>query len=147
MHRCLIAPFQLGREVPELLHLSESQVCPEAESQAADHDALGAVAVLVLHHATGERHPPRHPAFLASTGARQRQVPGPLSARQIADWIDHDEDNLWVLCDVHHRARFFGVHQITVPVWGPQHILKDEFIARVQAEIAKQKLNNKGNRR
>jgi hypothetical protein len=64
---------------------------------------------------------------------------GPLSARQIADWIDHDEDNLWVLCDVHHRARFFGIHEITGPVWGPQHILRDEFIARVQAEIAKRK--------
>ena len=65
------------------------------------------------------------------------KYPGPLSARRIAAWIDHDEDNLWVLCDVHHRARFFGVHEITGPVWGPQHILKDECIARVQAEIAK----------
>ena len=65
------------------------------------------------------------------------KYPRPLSARQIADWINHDVDNLWVLCDVHHRAKFFGIHQITGPVWGPQHILRDEFIGRVQAEIAK----------
>jgi hypothetical protein len=44
-----------------------------------------------------------------------------------------------VLCDVHHRARFFGIHQITGPVWGPQHILRDEFIARARSEIAKMK--------
>ena len=67
------------------------------------------------------------------------KYPGPLSARHIAAWIDHDEDNLWVLCDVHHRAKFFGIHQITGPVWGPQHILKDEFTAKVRAEIAKAK--------
>jgi hypothetical protein len=63
---------------------------------------------------------------------------GPLSARQIADWIDHDEDNLWVLCDVHHRPGS-SESMITCPIWGPHHILKDEFIARVQAEIAKRK--------
>jgi hypothetical protein len=44
-----------------------------------------------------------------------------------------------VLCDVHHRARFFGIHEITGPVWGPQHILGDEFIARIQVEIANRK--------
>jgi hypothetical protein len=43
-----------------------------------------------------------------------------------------------MLCDV-HRAGFFGVHEITGPIWGQQHILKDEFIARVQAEIANRK--------
>jgi hypothetical protein len=37
-----------------------------------------------------------------------------------------------VLCDVHHRARFFGIHEITGPVWGPQHILRDDFIAKVR---------------
>ena len=47
--------------------------------------------------------------------------------------------NLWVLCDVHHRAKFFEVHEITEPVWGPQNILKDEFIARIRSEIAKRK--------
>jgi hypothetical protein len=29
------------------------------------------------------------------------------------------EDNLWVLCDVHHRAKFLGIHEITYPIWCP----------------------------
>jgi hypothetical protein len=62
---------------------------------------------------------------------------GPLSAKEVADWIDHDPDNLWVLCDVHHRSKFFGIHEITGPVWGPQDLLKDEFLAHVNSEITK----------
>ena len=29
---------------------------------------------------------------------------------------DHGEDNLWVLRDVHHRAKFFGIHEVTFPI-------------------------------
>jgi hypothetical protein len=36
--------------------------------------------------------------------------------------VDHSVDNLWVLCDVHHRARYFGIHEITFPVWGAQGV-------------------------
>ena len=46
---------------------------------------------------------------------------------QMLAWIDHDEDNLWVLCNVHHRAKFFGIHEITDPVWGPMDLLEDDF--------------------
>jgi hypothetical protein len=26
-----------------------------------------------------------------------------FSEQQVHDWVDHSEDNLWVLCDVHHK--------------------------------------------
>src|SRR5262249_53727485 len=29
----------------------------------------------------------------------------PFTHQQILDWVDHDPDNLWVLCDVHHRHK------------------------------------------
>lgn len=42
-------------------------------------------------------------------------------------WIDHDPDNLWVLCDVHHRHSMVGIHSITYPIWGPQDLLIDGY--------------------
>ena len=65
------------------------------------------------------------------------KYPRPLSAKQVKAWIDHSEDNLWVLCDVHHRAKYFGIHQITDPIWASQNLLREEFIADVRAAIAK----------
>lgn len=46
---------------------------------------------------------------------------------QMLDWIDHGRDNLWVLCDVHHRHKYVGIHAISYPIWGPQDILQDGF--------------------
>ena len=46
-----------------------------------------------------------------------------MTKAQILDWVDHDEDNLWVLCDVHHRHKFVGIHAITYPIWAPQDIV------------------------
>jgi len=47
----------------------------------------------------------------------------PMSAVQIKAWVDHSPDNLWVLCDVHHRHKFVGIHAITYPIWGPQDLV------------------------
>lgn len=55
--------------------------------------------------------------------------------QQIKDWVDHDPDNLWVLCDVHHRHKFFGIHAISDPMWGPQDILLDDFTDAVRKAI------------
>lgn len=63
----------------------------------------------------------------------------PFTQQQIRDWVDHSEDNLWVLCDVHHRAEFFGIHEITFPIWGPMNLLRDDFEAYVTEQVAKQK--------
>ena len=46
-----------------------------------------------------------------------------MSKDQITAWVDHSPDNLWVLCDVHHRHKFVGIHAISYPVWGPQDLL------------------------
>ena len=46
---------------------------------------------------------------------------------QMLEWVDHHPDNLWVLCDVHHRGKFFGIHSITDPIWGPQDLIKSNF--------------------
>ena len=46
-----------------------------------------------------------------------------MSADDIHAWIDHGADNLWVLCDVHHRHKFVGIHAITYPIWGPQDVV------------------------
>lgn len=58
-----------------------------------------------------------------------------FTAKQVAAWVDHDEHNLWVLCDVHHRAKYFGIHGITFPIWGPMDLLMDNFEAAMNAEI------------
>lgn len=46
---------------------------------------------------------------------------------QMLEWVDHHPDNLWVLCDVHHRGALFGIHEITFPIWGPQDLVRDDF--------------------
>jgi len=50
-------------------------------------------------------------------------------------WVDHSEDNLWVLCDIHHRARYLGIHEITYPIWCPMDLLRDDFETYVQEQI------------
>ena len=47
--------------------------------------------------------------------------------KTLLDWIDHDPDNLWVLCNVHHRAPFMGIHAITRPHWDPQDLVFPKF--------------------
>jgi hypothetical protein len=36
-----------------------------------------------------------------------------------------DARNLMVLCEKHHRAPYFGVHTITMPIWIAQKVAKD----------------------
>lgn len=46
---------------------------------------------------------------------------------EMEEWIHGDEDNLWVICDVHHRHTLVGIHAITAPIWGVQNLIKDDF--------------------
>lgn len=50
-----------------------------------------------------------------------------FTQRQLLEWVDHHHDNLWVLCNVHHRAARLGIHEITFPIWGPQDLVRDDF--------------------
>ena len=52
----------------------------------------------------------------------------PMTLDQIKQWVDHGADNLWVLCDVHHRHKFVGIHAITYPIWGPQDVVEQGLI-------------------
>jgi hypothetical protein len=66
---------------------------------------------------------------------KEQYKKGAFSAAEVKAWVDHDEDNLWVLCDVHHRAQYFGIHEITHPIWGPVDLLRDDFEDYVRKEI------------
>ncbi len=61
-----------------------------------------------------------------------------MSLDVIKQWIDHGADNLWVLCDVHHRHKFVGIHAISYPIWGPQDVVSPDLMAK-QIELAKTK--------
>lgn len=43
------------------------------------------------------------------------------------DWIDHSPENLWTLCDTHHRGVDIGIHFITGPIWGALDLVKDGY--------------------
>jgi hypothetical protein len=58
-----------------------------------------------------------------------------MGDQDVLAWIDHDEDNLWVLCDVHHRHRFYGIHHVTYPDWVAQNLYKSEFIEALAQKI------------
>jgi hypothetical protein len=60
-----------------------------------------------------------------------------MTAKQIHDWVDHSADNLWVLCDIHHRHGYVGIHAVTYPNWCPQDLLSEAFLKAVSDEIAK----------
>jgi hypothetical protein len=66
-----------------------------------------------------------------------------FDAQDVADWVDHSEDNLWVLCDVHHRAAYLGIHEITYPIWCPMDLLRDDFEEYVRRQIQEQKTTGK----
>jgi hypothetical protein len=51
-----------------------------------------------------------------------------MDATAIHNWVDHAYDNLWVLCDVHHRHKFVGIHGITYPIWGPQDVVNQDML-------------------
>ena len=59
-----------------------------------------------------------------------------MSEQDIKDWVDHSPDNLWVLCDVHHRAKYFGIHESTYPIWRSMDFLKPDFEDYVHKEIS-----------
>jgi hypothetical protein len=60
-----------------------------------------------------------------------------MNAQQVRDWVDHSPDNLWVLCNVHHRAKYFGIHEITYPIWCPMDLLIPDFENYVKHALEK----------
>ncbi|HXI87325.1 MAG TPA: hypothetical protein VNH64_07690 [Parvularculaceae bacterium] len=57
----------------------------------------------------------------------------------VSAWVDHSEDNLWVLCDVHHRAKYLGIHEISYPIWCPMDLLRPDFEEYVRRQVQENK--------
>ena len=68
--------------------------------------------------------------------AFDRDYEADMGIDTIKQWVDHGADNLWVLCDVHHRHKFVGIHAITYPIWGPQDVV-DAGLVDHQIQAAK----------
>lgn len=51
-----------------------------------------------------------------------------FTQQEMLAWIDHSPDNLWVLCDVHHRHTYVGIHAISSPIWSAQALIKDGYV-------------------
>ncbi|MBU6296747.1 MAG: hypothetical protein KGJ79_16340 [Alphaproteobacteria bacterium] len=60
----------------------------------------------------------------------------PFDEAKIRAWVDHSEHNLWVLCDVHHRAKYLGIHEITYPIWAPMDLYRDDFKQWAREQLA-----------
>jgi hypothetical protein len=50
-------------------------------------------------------------------------------------WIDHDRENLTVLCDLHHRHKWYGVHSISGPIWGAQSMLRARVLEQLRRSL------------
>ena len=70
----------------------------------------------------------------------------PMTKAHILDWVDHDEDNLWVLCDIHHRDKQVGIHGITYPVWGSQELVEIGLVKKEMDAVKKGKARRAGKR-
>ncbi|MGB7582969.1 MAG: hypothetical protein WBL85_11045 [Sedimentisphaerales bacterium] len=74
---------------------------------------------------------------LAARHSNEPMYQRDMTVDEISAWVDHSPDNLWVLCNVHHRSKYVGIHSITYPLWSPQDLLSDPFISAVEDEISK----------
>ena len=77
----------------------------------------------LLHAAQGRASMPSYAATPAVYRNFDDKDASDLSPADILAWIDHGADNLWVLCDIHHRHKFVGIHAISFPIWGPQDVV------------------------
>ncbi len=76
------------------------------------------------------------PGLLRKNPEKYTPMKDGMTRQQILDWVDHDKDNLWVLCDVHHRHVYVGIHAITFPIWGPQDLLNAELLGKFISQAA-----------
>jgi hypothetical protein len=84
-----------------------------------------------------KRQAAERPAGLAAAYSEfDADYTNPMPLDRIKQWVDHAADNLWVLCDVHHRHKFVGIHAISYPIWGPQDVVEQGL---VEQEIAQTK--------
>ncbi len=136
------------REIHKRMVIEEDQgclICGVKHSTLGDpeHNRWHATAIETHHHtiewalANGidlEKFNERVVAKFRRYPSHEPMYDNDFTQQQMLDWIDHGRDNLWPLCDVHHRHKWFGVHAVTYPIWGPQDLLTDEFLAQIMQE-------------
>jgi hypothetical protein len=83
----------------------------------------------LLHAAQRRAQAPEYASVDALYKAFDQSYQTPMDLDTIKAWIDHGADNLWVLCDIHHRHKFVGIHAITYPIWGPQDVVDAQIVS------------------
>lgn len=66
-------------------------------------------------------------SLLLAPSARSQDI-SKMSREQIIDFAHHGDENLLVLCNVHHRSPLTGIHKISYPAWISQKYLKPQYI-------------------
>lgn len=56
-----------------------------------------------------------------------RWVGGTILPEEVADWVDHNRRNLLPLCDVDHRHREHGIHEVSFPIWIAQKFVRSDY--------------------
>lgn len=99
-------------------------ICGVRNSTLADpaHNPKGAKE-LELHHLWVEW------ALADAVDAEKlsRWVGLPITADQLADWVDHHRRNLLPLCDVDHRHKEHGIHELSFPIWIAQKFVRSDY--------------------
>jgi hypothetical protein len=49
------------------------------------------------------------------------------TAADLAAWVDHHRLNLLPLCDVDHRHREHGIHELSFPIWIAQKFVRSDY--------------------
>lgn len=58
-----------------------------------------------------------------------------MSPEEIKDWAHHGDENLLVLCNVHHRSPYTGIHTVSYPVWISQLYMEDRYLKQEPPKI------------
>lgn len=82
--------------------------------------------VMALAHKKANNDGSLDPSFVQYYDPNKKSAWTANNGALMTAWVDHSTDNLWVLCDVHHRHKFLGIHAITDPIWGPMDVIVDE---------------------
>lgn len=45
----------------------------------------------------------------------------------VAAWVDHSPHQCLVLCDIHHRHKEAGIHELSFPIWVAQKFVRQDY--------------------
>lgn len=50
-----------------------------------------------------------------------------MSRQEFLDWLDHGRECMYVLCNMHHRNRDIGIHEVSNPSFNLVKYIQDDF--------------------